>query len=67
MWSYNFYDPCAILNVLVKCDRKIVRSYDSDCDFDNYVYMVVYVTCVQQYFPYNWDSKSNLSHTHIII
>ena len=26
--SYHFYDPSAILIVLVRCDRKIVRSYD---------------------------------------
>ena len=28
MWSYNIYDPCAILNVLVRWDCKIVRSYN---------------------------------------
>ena len=34
--SYLFYDPSAILNVLVRWDRKIVRSYNSDRDFDNH-------------------------------
>ena len=34
--SYNFYDPSAILNVLVRWDRKIVRSYDPNRDFDNH-------------------------------
>ena len=36
MQSYNFYDPCVILNVLVRWDRKIVRFYDLDRDFDNH-------------------------------
>ena len=36
MRSYNFYDPCVILNVLVRWDRKIVRFYDLDRDFENY-------------------------------
>ena len=26
----------SILNILVRWDRKIVRSYDPDRDFDNY-------------------------------
>ena len=30
------YDPSTILNVLVRWDRKIVRSYDPDRDFDNH-------------------------------
>ena len=30
------YDPSAILIVLVRWDRKIVRSYDPDRDFDNH-------------------------------
>ena len=34
--SYHFYNPSAILNVLVRWDRKIVRSYDPDRDFDNH-------------------------------
>ena len=34
--SYHFYDPSAILIVLVRWDRKIVRSYDPDRDFDNH-------------------------------
>ena len=39
VWSYHFYDSSAILNVLVRCDRKIVRSYDPDRDFDNHANM----------------------------
>ena len=34
--SYHFYDPSAILIVLVRWDHKIVRSYDPDRDFDNH-------------------------------
>ena len=34
--SYHFYNPNAILNVLARWDRKIVRSYDLDRDFDNH-------------------------------
>ena len=34
--SYHFYDPNAILIVLVRWDHKIVRFYDPDRDFDNY-------------------------------
>ena len=34
--SYHFCDPSAILIFLVKWDRKIVRSYDLDRDFDNH-------------------------------
>ena len=34
--SYHFYDPSAILIVLMRWDRKIVRSYDPDRDFDNH-------------------------------
>ena len=30
------HDSGAILNILVKWDHKIVRSYDPDRDFDNY-------------------------------
>ena len=30
------YDPSATLIVLVRWDRKIVRSYDPDRDFDNH-------------------------------
>ena len=36
--SYHFYDPNAILNVLVRWDCKIMRSYDLDRDFDNHVH-----------------------------
>ena len=36
--SYHFYDPSAILNVLVRWDCKIVRSYDLDRNFNNHVY-----------------------------
>ena len=31
-----FYDPNAILKVLIRWDRKIMRSYDLDRDFDNH-------------------------------
>ena len=34
--SYHFYDPSAILNVLVRWDSKIMRSYDPNRDFDNH-------------------------------
>ena len=34
--SYHFYDLSAILNVLVIWNCKIVRSYNSDCDFNNH-------------------------------
>ena len=34
--SYHFYDPNAILIVLVRWDHKIVRFYDPDRDFDNH-------------------------------
>ena len=34
--SYHFYNLNAILIVLVRWDRKIVRSYDPDRDFDNH-------------------------------
>ena len=34
--SYHFYDPSAILIVLVRWDRKIVQSYDPDRNFDNH-------------------------------
>ena len=30
------FDPSATLVVLVRWDRKIVRSYDPDRDFDNH-------------------------------
>ena len=36
--SYHFYDPNAILNVLVRWDCKIMRSYNLDRDFDNHVH-----------------------------
>ena len=35
--SYHFYDPSAILNVLVRWDRKIMRVYDPDRDFNNHI------------------------------
>ena len=38
--SYHFSDPSAILNVLVRYDHKIVRSYDPDRNFDNYALYV---------------------------
>ena len=34
--SYHFYDPSAILIVLVRWNRKIVRSYDPNRDFENH-------------------------------
>ena len=34
--SYHFYNPSAILIVLVRWDRKIMRFYDPDRDFDNH-------------------------------
>ena len=34
--SYHFNDSSAILNILVKWDHKIMRSYDPDHDFDNH-------------------------------
>ena len=34
--SYHFCDPATILNFLVRWDRKIVRFYDPDRDFDNH-------------------------------
>ena len=34
--SYHFYDSSVILIVLVRWDRKIVRSYNPYCDFDNH-------------------------------
>ena len=34
--SYHFYDPTTILNVLVRRDSKIMRSYNLNHDFDNY-------------------------------
>ena len=39
------YDPSAILNVLVRWDRKIVRFYDLDRNFDNHDYhnFLVYI------------------------
>ena len=36
IWSYHFCDPATILNFLVRWDRKIVRFYDPDRDFDNH-------------------------------
>ena len=33
---YHFYDPSAILNVLVRWDSKIMRSHDPNRDFDNH-------------------------------
>ena len=33
------YDPSAILNVLVRWNREIMRSYDSDRDFDKIKYI----------------------------
>ena len=38
--SHHFSDPSAILNVLVRYDRKIVRFYDPDRDFDNHALYV---------------------------
>ena len=38
--SYHFSDPSAILNVLVRYDHKIVRSYDPYRNFDNYALYV---------------------------
>ena len=34
--SDHFYNSSAILNVLVRWDRKIVQSYNPDRDFDNH-------------------------------
>ena len=34
--SYHFYDLATILNFLMRWDRKIVRSYDPNRDFDNH-------------------------------
>ena len=34
--SYHFCYPTTILNFLVRWDRKIVRFYDPDHNFDNY-------------------------------
>ena len=34
--SYHFYNPSAILIILVRWDRKIARSYNLDRDFDNH-------------------------------
>ena len=36
--SYHFYDPSAILIILVRWDCKIMRFYDLDRDFDNYAF-----------------------------
>ena len=33
---YHFCDPAMILNFLVRWDRKIMRFYDQDHDFDNH-------------------------------
>lgn len=53
--SYHFYDSSAILIVLVRWDRKIVRSYDPDRDFDNHAY-----SCPQE-VPggARWDRKKS--------
>ena len=40
--SYHFYDYSAILNVLVIWNRKIVRSYDPNRDFNNHEYKCNY-------------------------
>ena len=42
MRSYHFCDLATILNFLVRWDRKIVRFYDPDRDFDNYDYAYLY-------------------------
>ena len=34
--SYHFCDLATILNFLVRWDRKVVRFYDPDRDFDNH-------------------------------
>ena len=34
--SYHFCDLATILNFLVRWDRKIVRFYDPDHDFNNH-------------------------------
>ena len=34
--SYHFYDPSAILIVLMRWDRKIVQSYNPDRDFNSH-------------------------------
>ena len=39
MRSYNIYDPCAILNILVRWGRKIMRFYDPDLNSDNHGWM----------------------------
>ena len=48
--SYHFYDPSAILNVLVRWDRKIMQFYDLNRDFDNHAYDIAealaFVTCL---------------------
>ena len=44
IWSYHFYDLTTILNVLVRWNCKIVRSYNTDRDFGNH----------------GWNSKSTL-------
>ena len=38
------YDPSVILNVLVRWDRKILRSYDLDRDFDNHAIYITYIS-----------------------
>ena len=34
--SYHFCDPTTILKFLMKWDRKTMRFYDPDRDFDNH-------------------------------
>ena len=59
--SYHFYTPSAILNVLMRWDRKIMRFYNPNRDFDNhdFNYQTILV-CLQQKEMFqnvleNWD------------
>ena len=51
--SYHFYHPSAILNILVRWDRKILQSYDLDRDFDNHAIYITYVSNNSHICPNN--------------
>ena len=57
VWSYHFYNPNVILNVLVRWIHKIMWCYDPDRNFDNYVYVCIYIYISEYHVSFStWDA-----------
>ena len=56
LWFYHFYDSRLILNVLVRWDHKIVRSYDPDRNFDNHSLCKHWVPLASPWYKANTDA-----------